>query len=356
MKTIALLLGSTMALSGMAVGFSSIPPVFSHKKHKKPPVVEKAAVEDSAPEPEPPAADLADTSAVGKAVQNALDTAAAKTEKKLIQAISRTVADDPTPAPGPAPGPVPTPPPEPPGSDPFLTLPPTIDGEVGDFIEITAQTNCKRVTYMTIDKGLKKFPDSVLADPVSTVVSGMNSGSYRMIAFAAKADIVVTAETVVMLHGAQPPPVPPTPPVPPVPPNPPPPPPNPPPPPPPVNPTAAKLWIIVVDDITQRDTRTAAVLSDMTLWNGFTAQGFQWKKINVTEPDAAKFIPMMQMNTIRNPDGSYPPPNGKNYTPVVVIMDANKVQHNWLNQSPADLKLPATSAGLKALVDKYTAK
>lgn len=261
------------------------------------------------------------------------------------------LAPTPTPVPpSPPPDPVPVPPtpqplppvPNPVIEDPYLELPAQIDADIGDWVEVTAKTNCKRVTWRVIDRGLKKFPDRQLIDPLSTVVSSLIPGSYRLEGIAARGDVPIYAETIIVLHGPQPPPAPTPVPVPPQPAPPvpvPTPTPVPPPPAPPSNPTAAKLWIVTVDNVLSRDAKTAQVLTNVTFWSDLKNQGHQWMKLNTTEKAAAAYATQVKAN---------------GGVPCVIIMDASKTDHNWLNQNPDDMKLPGTVEGLKALISKYT--
>ena len=280
-------------------------------------------------------------------------------DKGLLDKITGEKDDPPTPGPpGPGPTPPPDPPPPTPPEDPFISLPSVIEAEIGDFVELIANTNCKRVTFKAIDKGIKLPPDRQRPDPLSTFGVGLQPGSYRVEAFGAKNDVVAVAETVVLLHGPQPPPAPPTPPTPPQPPTPPTPPTPPGPTPTPVN-TASKLWIVVVDNILGRDIRTTSVINDPVYWKSLRDQGHMVQFLNTTQADAQKYTEMMRANVPKNADGTYPPITDKKYVPVIVIMDKAKVDnrepHNWLNQNPDDLKMPGSIPAAQALVNKYLA-
>lgn len=254
---------------------------------------------------------------------------------------------DPTPSPSPAPLPVPPPAPLPvpePDPVPTLTLPAEVEGNVGEFIKVAATTNASHVRWVPLEKGLAVFPGEMLRDSTSTVVMSATAGQYKLLAYAALGGVPTDpVTTMVVVNGPQPPPAPA--PIPGPAPDPTPAPTPAPVPPPAPNLTAAKLWIVTIDDASKRSATTAAVLSDMTTWNGFTAQGHQWRKLNISEPQAAKFKQMVDAN---------------GGIPAIVIMDSVKAlagqPHSWLNQNPDDLKLPATAAGLKALVAKYTAR
>ena len=268
-------------------------------------------------------------------------------DKKILDKI--VGGDDPSPGPSPAPNPDPPSPPDPtpptPPVEPVLNFPSRVEGDVGDFIEVVPQTNLGEVHYYVVDKGLKKLPDSVaLADHTVAVVQSMTAGQYRILAFSASGSKPVgPIEIMVVVHGPQPPPTPPTPP--PTPPPAPPPPPSPPPDPP--QPKAAKLLIVTVDNIVSRDPRTSIVLSDMVFWNNVVSQGHQFIKLNTTMSDAASYKQMVDAN---------------GGVPVIVIMDATNYVPGqtktlpWLNKNPVDLRMPATTAGIQSLINRYTGK
>lgn len=297
---------------------------------------------------------------ISEAVKREKERQATEFEKRVIDIISqKRVGDDPSPPPAP-----PEPPPLPPSPPvaPILTLPANIEGDVGDFIEIVPQTNLKAVHYYVIDKGLKKLPDSVaLEDHTIAVVQAMSAGSYRVIAVGASADeIVGPVEVMVVVHGAQPPPVPPTPPVPPpqpvpVPPPLPVPPPGPPAPPP--TPAASKLWVVIaVNNSTSVDPVTAGIIGDVSFWNSFRAQGHDYKVYNSTQPEYQKYKDIVAKNC----DGK-----GHCGTPAIIIMDADKAIAGiapWLNQGSysngASLTgIPGSgTAGVKSLINRYTSR
>lgn len=251
-----------------------------------------------------------------------------RTEKK--------VADAPPP---PAP-PQPQPAPPPVEEAVFLELPAQVDGEAGSFIKIQAKTNGTHVRWVPMDKNLAVFPGEMLKDSTATVVMSTVAGQYRLIAYTALNDMPSDPViTMVVVHGPQPPPVPPPQPQPtpqpvPVPP------PQPVPPPAP-NPVATRLSIVIVDNVLNRDVRTMAIMNDISFWNAVRAQGHSVFFVNTTQPDAIKY--KTQVDT-----------NGG--VPCIVIMDAAKTDHNWLNQNPDDLKLPASTAGIQNLINRYSGK
>ncbi len=266
------------------------------------------------------------------------------------------VADDPQPVPVPPPQPGPMPQPVPPQPqpappDPHPAILPVLAvanyvGDVGQHILVRADTNCSNVKFFVIDqKGLSLIPpDGITTAPVpdAIVVQASAPGQYRMLAYASLNDIttnpVLFTITVTGL-APQPPPAPQPQPQP----QPQPLPPAPAPQPAPV--TAAKLWIVTVDDVSARTEVTAAVLGDVILWaqdgraGSLKAQGHQWVKLNVTDPQVPNFDKMLKLN---------------GGIPCVVILDA--MTKKWLNQSASDTRLPNTVAGMQALINKYSGK
>lgn len=238
-------------------------------------------------------------------------------------------APQPSPAPNPPPQPVPTPPlPE----QPELILPPQVDGDVGSFIKVVAQTNGEHVRWLPLDKGLAVFPSEMLKDSTQTVVMSAIGGTYRLLAYTAVGDIPSDpVQTMVVVHGAQPPPVPP--PVPqPVPVNPTPPPPDPAP----VTsvPTASKLWIVLLYSGNAvkggSSDPLAGILNNQSMWNGFKAAGHQYKKVDTDkDSDVNNFKVQIAAN---------------GGVPCVVIMDAAS-NHPVLNTAPGEMRVPDNSGG-----------
>lgn len=222
-----------------------------------------------------------------------------------------------------------TPPPAPPEIE--LTLPDIIPGDPGTFITVNAVTNCAEVEFFALDKGLAVFPRKMLTTATATVVTAVQPGDYRLLAYTAMGDVPsAPVQTIVRVgHAPQPLPVPPGPQPPPVP---------PPPAPTPGIETASQLWIVVVDDITRRQPATAAILAD-PIWRSFMAAGHQYRQYDTADPKSKDFKTQLDAN------------GGQ---PVIVLM--SRANNHWLNKNPDDLKLPATPAGVQALVNKYTGK
>ncbi len=213
---------------------------------------------------------------------------------------------------------------------PVISVPAVMEGDVGDFIRVTATTNGKKVKWMSMDRGLSVFPSDMLVDPKSTVVIAKAPGSYRLAAYTAlngeASDHVVC---MVVVHGPQPPPPKP---------EPVPPPPEPTPPPPPPAPTTFRpLWVVTVENSVAR-TQVITDIINNPIWGEFQASGHQWAHENSTNAKVmAKFDRMIKAN---------------GGLPCLIIMDAQSLQ--WLNVEPADLRLPSTAEALRARVAKYS--
>lgn len=302
------------------------PAIVESDSEKKP--SPKSTAGDNAPAaPQKAVAPAVVVSDVSQAIKQAKEKAAADVDAAVIKAVSYQA---PPPPPAPA-GENPAPPAEMPPV--VLSLPDVVRAPVGIPVKVKATTNGVMVRWLAKDDGLAMIDGELLKDSTLTQVWANYPGQYRLLAYTSLNDVLSDpVQCLVVVHGAQPPPQP-TP----VPPQPEPIPPEPEPTPPPT--LAAHLWVVTVDNVAKRDAATTRVLTDMQLDASIRAAGHQFKKINSTIPEAQKFMPMMQAN---------------GGIPVVVIMDADKVEHNWLNQAPADLKLPTTSQGLKDLINKYT--
>jgi hypothetical protein len=229
----------------------------------------------------------------------------------------------------PASEPIPPPPDQllPPDA-PRVVLPDKVTGGIAEFITVTAVTNGIECRWVAMDKGLNVFPSEQLKDSRSTVVTSNAAGNYRLLAYTALGSVPSHPATtmVVVLHGGQPPPNPQPQPEP-----------SPEPEPPPT--PAIALWVITVDAATIRSPQVAAVLGDAALWSNLTARGHHWRKMNASDPEAAKYA-----NQIATNGG----------VPVVILLEHATAK--WLNQTPADLKFPATSDGMQTLISKYTTK
>ena len=231
----------------------------------------------------------------------------------------------------PEPNPTPVPPSPTPPLLPSLELPEVVTGKTGTFIKITAVTNGTHVRWKAISDNLAVFPGEMLVDSRSTVVTSSAAGDYELLAYTALNDIPSDPATTIVRITGPPAPVPPPGPQPG---------PLPPPPVPPV--TAAHLFIVTVDDVLARTPAMTTVFSDFAMWDSFKAAGHQYKMLNSTDPEAAKFAEQIALN---------------GGLPVVVIMAwdaANPATAKWMNKNPDDLKFPATSADMRALIAKYS--
>ena len=85
-----------------------------------------------------------------------------------------------------------------------LTVPKSVNGDPGDFIAVSATTDCAGVQWYSIDKGLKLFPVNLLKDTKTAVVSG-SKGTYRLLAYAAKGDIATAPVVCLVVIGDAPP-------------------------------------------------------------------------------------------------------------------------------------------------------
>lgn len=229
----------------------------------------------------------------------------------------------------------PTPLPTPPEAPVLIIVDTTV--AVGEMAIIVPQTNCTKVRYAVVDKGLTAIPSKYFpTQPIDLLAWGIIPGDYRVAASGLFngdiTDLVVFTITVAG-HGPQPPPTPPQP----VPPGPGPAP-QPPTPPTPGIETAQFLGIVIVDDVLRRQPATAAILAD-PIWQTLRKAGHKVVNYNITDPAAKSYQAQLTAN------------GGQ---PVLVL--TSLANNHWLNKDPADLKMQATPAGVQTLVNKYTGK
>ena len=94
-----------------------------------------------------------------------------------------------------------------------LEFPTEFKGDPGQFVTIKpTKTDGKMVQYYAIDPGLSVFPAALLVDPTATVVSAVQPGSYRLLAWTAVADKPSPASLIRVSIGKVNPPMP-TPPI-----------------------------------------------------------------------------------------------------------------------------------------------
>ena len=231
----------------------------------------------------------------------------------------------------------PEPPPAPPQPDPLpaptlpsLTLPDKVEGDVGTFIKITAQTNGSHVRWVAIDKGLAVFPAEMLKDSLSTVVMSSAPGEYRMLGYTAVGDIPSDpVTTMVVVHGAQPPPAPA---------------PAPAPAPQPSNLTAQKVLVYVITDASKPVDPKWNAIAGNAWWQQMKAYGHDYRFILSTDPIAGNFAKMVGLN---------------GGLPTVVIMNAvadASGKNKWLNQESGSLRVPDNITEMAQLVNRYIAK
>lgn len=74
------------------------------------------------------------------------------------------------------------------------------DGNVGDFIELQANTNGKEVKWFTTDKNLHVFPADLLKDSKTNVVVSNVAGSYTVYAYTALNDLPseIASQTIIV--------------------------------------------------------------------------------------------------------------------------------------------------------------
>lgn len=68
---------------------------------------------------------------------------------------------------------------------PYTELPKEVQGEVGDFIAVTAKTNGAEVWWLVTDPSLKLFPPQLLKDSKSIVMVARKNGKYPVYAWTA---------------------------------------------------------------------------------------------------------------------------------------------------------------------------
>jgi hypothetical protein len=90
-----------------------------------------------------------------------------------------------------------------------MDFPSEFRGEPGQFVTIKPnKTDGKIIQYYAIDPGLSVFPANLLVDPTATVVSAVQPGSYRLLAWTAVADKPSPASLIRVTIGKVDPPMP----------------------------------------------------------------------------------------------------------------------------------------------------
>jgi hypothetical protein len=167
-----------------------------------------------------------------------------------------------------------------------VTLPDKISGAAGSFIEIPATTDCASLQWLVLDPGLNLFPVSLLKDSKTAVVTGP-AGTYRLLAYGAKADVPTKpAVCTVIIGGGSPTPIvnppDPTPIV------------NPPDPKPPVD---GQLFVVVVFDSTKlTEPSRRMMMQDQAYWDSLAAKGIKYNHPDISTAAGAtaaqKFAPL----------------------------------------------------------------
>lgn len=90
-----------------------------------------------------------------------------------------------------------------------MEFPSEFRGEPGQFVTVKpTKTDGKIIQYYSIDPGLSVFPANLLVDPTATVVSAVQPGNYRLLAWTAIADKPSPASLIRVSIGKVDPPMP----------------------------------------------------------------------------------------------------------------------------------------------------
>lgn len=160
---------------------------------------------------------------------------------------------------------------------PALDIPAEIAAEPGDWVTVAPKTTAKSVVYVGLDK-IKPFPSDQLKDGRNLVLAVPDSAKpgarFRFVAVGTLNDEQTARPFVVVVGGADPgpPPVPPAP--------------DPKPKPDPAPVPAGPLWLIVVEETSDRTPETAAVLGDSGYWLGLRAKGHKFRFYDKDSADA----------------------------------------------------------------------
>lgn len=91
----------------------------------------------------------------------------------------------------------------------IMEFPSEFRGELGQFITIKpTKTDGKIIQYYAVDPGLSVFPANLLVDPTATVVSAVQPGNYRLLAWTAIGDKPSPASLIRVTIGKVNPPMP----------------------------------------------------------------------------------------------------------------------------------------------------
>jgi hypothetical protein len=201
-----------------------------------------------------------------------------------------------------------------------LTIPPTINVDLGAWQVVTPKTDCQWVQWYNPD-GLNLFPQSEQKNPNNAIFVGNKEGTYKLIAFAGNAT-GGTFQVCTVTVGV------------PVPPNPGPGPgPGPQP-----NPSIKNVTLVVIDDALARTVATANVLNDSVFWTSQKANGnvyFNIDKNALSPTNQTAYAPW-----IAKAGG----------VPALIILDSAT------NKPAVAVKLPSTSAEIGTMVKNLTGK
>ena len=176
-----------------------------------------------------------------------------KAIQKFLQKNAPWMTPDHKPEPDLKPVPDVLPPAPPPQSDalPTISIPEKVTGKKGQWIKIPATTNGGEVRWVSLTDGLSVFPTELLKSSATGIVSAIEDGEYRVLAYTALGNVPSDpVECLVVIGvGPRPPPVPPDPK------------PEPKPEPDP-HPVAKKLYLVTIDEWQKRTPDIARVLGD----------------------------------------------------------------------------------------------
>jgi hypothetical protein len=247
-----------------------------------------------------------------------------------------------------------------------IRIPDKLTIKAGKIIKIEAKTSLSRVRWVKSDEedDLNLLDEDFNSSPLKTLAWAMPAGEYGVRAYGG--DSISNECVITVVDGDSAKPGPPGPRGPPGPqgpegpegpqgpPGPPSPSPGPapqPPPPDPVPVKVARLMLVFIVEAGKPSPAAGALLSDpyFAVGNGrlippdsLWAKGHRYvpyTSASVANNGPISSIYAQQIAT----SGSYP---------LVIILNADTM--DWLNRSPADMKLPANVAGMKALLGKYT--
>lgn len=199
-----------------------------------------------------------------------------------------------------------------------VELPPTVQAEPGTFAIIPAKTDCGNLQWVVIDPGLSMIPPALLKDSKTAVVMSGKAGQYRLLAYGAKADVASPPAICTVIIGTAPPG------------------PGPGPGPGPT-PTVTNLWVVVVEQASERTPEQARVLEDLGFWQGLSKAGHKWRIADVDDPEtkAAGYLAAME--------------KAKVVPPALILTD---LKGKALSITP----LPPSTAAIQAEMKKYLGK